>query len=441
MSAPGLARSIGLPSATFIVIGYVVGATIFILPGSLAPDVGPAVFIAYLLAALPAIIAGFVMAQLGSALPVCGSIFVLLREALSPHAGFVYQWIMLSMGAVVIPLIAYGFADFLDVFVPGLDARTVAAALVLLFIALNWMGLKVAATAQNIMVVSFLAALAVFGVGGIIAGDPGNLQPLFPKGYSALTIAAVTAYFSYAGVFVIAEIAGEVRDPGRNLPRAILLAFIVIIFLYAVVPLALTMLIDWREIRGDPVAVVTASTLFLPKPLVMAVGLAALFAAATTINSVLMGLSRDLFQGANYGLFSARFASVNKRTGTPANAVVLVGLLSLIGVAIGGAITSYAQLALIGLMVIQIMTGIALIKLPTALPDAYRGSAFRLSIGSLRVIAAVYIALSAFFLITLAREKPTLLIIGLAYLLAGAVYQLVRSTLTRADSLPNRDPR
>ena len=128
-----LTRTISLPSAAFIIIGYVVGATIFILPGSLAADTGPAVFIAYMLAAIPAIIAGIVMAQIGSALPVSGANFVLIRDALSPYSGFIYVWIMSSMAAVVIPLVALGFADYFGHFIPAIDNRLLAMAIISIF--------------------------------------------------------------------------------------------------------------------------------------------------------------------------------------------------------------------------------------------------------------------------------------------------------------------
>jgi len=88
MTVGGLKRTVSLSSAACIIVGYVVGATIFILPGSLAATVGPAVFIAYALAGIPAILAGFVMAQIGSALPVSGAIYVLFRPTLSPFLGF-----------------------------------------------------------------------------------------------------------------------------------------------------------------------------------------------------------------------------------------------------------------------------------------------------------------------------------------------------------------
>jgi len=198
-----LTRTVSLPSAVFFIIGYVVGATIFILPGSLAADAGPAVFVAYALAGVPAIFAGFVMAQIGSALPVSGANYVLIREVLSPYLGFLYQWIMVSMAAVAIPLIAFGFADYLGYFLPGMDDRVVAATLTILFVILNGFGMTVVATVQNLMVIVFLIALVVFGIGGVSAGDASLLQPLFPRGYPALTIAAITASFSYAGVYVI----------------------------------------------------------------------------------------------------------------------------------------------------------------------------------------------------------------------------------------------
>lgn len=434
MSGSKLKRSVSLPAAAFIVIGYVVGATIFVLPGSLAADTGPAVFLAYALAAIPAVVAGFVMAQIGSVLPVSGSIYVLLRDALSPHAGFLYQWIMVSMGAVVIPLVAFGFAGYLEYFVTGLNEKLVAATLTVVLVAINLFEMKVAARAQSAMVLFFLAALFCFGIAGVLKGDTANLQPLFPNGYSVLGIAAITAYFSYAGVFVIAEIAGEIKSPGRNIPRAILISFSIIIALYVLVPLALSMVIPWQEQSESSMAVVTASELILPAPLVSAIAISALLAAATTINSFLMGLSRDFFQGANSGLFPAMFAVVDKKTDTPVRAVLLIGALSLIGIAIGGAITSFAQLALIGLMIIQILTGIALVRLPTRLAEAYADSSFKLSTPMLWLVASLYVGFSVLFLFILASEKTQLLLIGFAFLLLGGIYKFVWSRIQEKNT-------
>ena len=430
MNGSGLARTVSLPSAVFFIIGYVVGATIFILPGSLAADAGPAVFVAYALAGIPAIFAGFVMAQIGSALPVSGANYVLIREVLSPYLGFLYQWIMVSMAAVAIPLIAFGFADYLGYFLPGIDDRVVAAALTIFFVIVNGFGITVVASMQNLLVIAFLVALILFGVGGVSAGDASLLQPLFPHGYSAMTIAVITASFSYAGVYVIAEIAGEVKRPGRNIPLAILLGFVIIILIYVLVPLALSMLIPWQELAQTPMAVVAAAQLFLPAPVVTFVALAALFAAATSVNGIIMGLSRDFLQGASGGFFPQIFTKVNVRSHAPVNAVVLVGVLALGGILIGGAIVSYVQVALVGMMIIQIMTGVALLRLPAQLPEAYEQAQFKLGKTGLIIVCYAYIGFSAIMLLLLASEKLQVMIIGLGFMAAGVVYYLLWSRLS-----------
>lgn len=420
-----LKRTISLPSAVFIIIGYVVGATIFILPGSLAAETGPAVFIAYMLAAIPAIIAGVIMAQIGSALPVSGANFVLIRDALSPYAGFLYTWIMLSMAAVVIPLIAMGFANYLGHFVPGMNQKVIASSLIVLFVVVNSLGVGVAAKVQDVMVVIFLLALLIFGIGGVVAGDAELLQPLFPKGVSPLALAAVTAFFSYAGVFVIAEIAGEIKNPRRNIPLAIGIGFVVIILLYTLVPLALNMLIPWGDLAETKMAVVTASEVFLPKPVVTFIAVSALLAAATSVNGVMLGLSRDLYQGAKSGLYPGMLASVHATTNAPVNAVILVGTLALVGTIIGGAITSYAQLALVGVMAIQIMTGIALIRMPGTMSDAYESASFKLGRKGILVVSILSIAFSTVFIFLLSAERPTLLFVGIGFLVVGLIYQQI----------------
>lgn len=436
MSGDAPARTVGLGTATFIIIGYVVGATIFILPGSLAAEAGPAIFLAYAIAAVPAIIAGFVYAQIGAAIAVSGANYVLLRDALSPFAGFLYLWIVASLAAVIIPLIAYGFADYLAYFEIGTEPAIVAALITIVFVICNGLGMRVAASVQSVLVVTLLMALAIFGIGGVTQGSPELLRPLLPKGFSPLAIAAITAFFSYAGIIVVTEIAGEIKDPGRNIPRAVLLAFVVIIAIYLLVPLALSMLLPWQESGQSKMPVVVASRMFLPEPLVAFVALAALLAAATSINGVMMGFSRDIFQGAACGLFPRWLARIDKTTHVPSRAVVLVGALSLAGILAGATIIKYAQLALIGLMLINVLSGIALIRMPAAMPEVYRKATFRLSRRTLQSLSIAHVAFSGLFLWLLSADNPEFLAVGVLYLLIGVVYYQVRRRLGILDLQP-----
>ncbi len=419
MNDKHLKRTIGLAGATFLIIGYVVGASIFILPGSLGADIGPVVWVAYLLAAFPAIVAGFVMAQVGSAFPASGSQFVIIRDVLSPGLAFVYLWLMTAMAAIAIPLVAIGFADYFAHFQPGINIKAVSLAVVALFIVVNYLGMTVASGIQNVLVIGFLIALIVFGVGGIANADPVHMRPLFPEGYSPIVLASITAFFSYAGVFIIAEVAGEIRNPGKTIPRAIGLSFLVIIALYVMVPFALTGLLSREALGETNMAIVTASQVFLPSALVTLVAGGALLAAATSINGILMGMSRDFYKGAKTGMIPDYFGRVHIKFGTPTRAVLFVGVLALLGTAVGGEIVSFAQLAVMAIMVIQILTGVALWRLPQRLPEVYEASSFKLGKGLLRVISVVFVLFSVVFLVILSMEKPTALVVGSLFVLAG----------------------
>jgi hypothetical protein len=112
----------------------------------------------------------------------------------------------------------------------------------------------------------------------------------------------------------------------------------------------------------------------------------------------------------------------------------------MVGVLIGGAITSYAQLALIGLMIIQVMTGVALIRLPTAMPQVYEQSSFKIGRRGLWFVSLTYIVFSILFFIVLARAEPQLLLVGLVFIAFGIAYYSVwtricrKSTTTRSQS-------
>jgi APA family basic amino acid/polyamine antiporter len=295
----------------------------------------------------------------------------------------------------------------------------VAITLIALFIVINYLGMEVASGFQNLMVIGFLLALLIFGIGGLIHADPALMKPLIPRGWPPIVVAATTAYFSYAGVFIIAEVAGEIKNPGRTIPLAIFLSFTVIILLYTLVPLALTSVLHWEALGSTKMAVVTASQIFMPGWLVTIIAAGALFAAATSVNGIMMGMSRDFYKGAKSGLFPRYFAAIHPRTKSPGRAVLVVGALSLAGAVAGGSIVQYAQIAVLALMVIQIMTGIALLKLPGKMPEVYEASPFKLGMSALRFVCICYIVFSVVFFVVLGLEQPDAIVSGLIFVAIG----------------------
>lgn len=417
-----LKRKINLPTAIFIIIGYVVGATIFILPGELSAIVGPGVFLAYLLAGVPALFYCFVIAQVGSAFPTSGGGYVLIKGALSPFLGFIYLWVVLSLAVLAVPLIAMGFARYLSLALTGLDVQWIAFASIAVFVLTNCLGMAVAGAAQNIMVVLFLLALLLFSGTGIIYGDSTLLEPLLPFGYQGVFLAAATAYFSYAGILVVAEIAGEIKNPGRNIPLAIAISFIVVILTYTLVPLSLSQMMPWQDLGKTQTPVVAAAQQYLSPFLVNIIWIGALFAAATSINGIMMGLSRDLYKGAVEGLFPRVLAKIHPSRGTPVAAILVIGTLAILGVMSGNNIVQYAQVAVVGLMITQILTSLAVLRMPKVLPEQYAQSRFKLSPLFLIFFSLASAVISLVFLGVLVVQTPAMGGVALLYLGVGSIY-------------------
>ena len=379
MATKKLERTIGLLGASATLVGYVVGASIFILPGELAPSTGPAVFIAFLLASVPALLSCFVTAQIGCAYPVSGAPYVAASRNLSPFAGFMLVWSLLMGATIGIPLIAYGLADYVGFFVPGLDPRLVAFATVVFFAALNLLGARPSVRAQEMMVAGFLLALGAFGLGGLPHVEISNLTPMFPNGFGPVAAAAIPAYFSFVGFSMIADLAGEVERPGWTIPRALGVAFACIVFFYTLVPFTLTGVVPWRELADTEAALATASTSFLPGAFASLISVGAIFAAATSLNGILLAISRDVYALAKDGIFPHPLAELHGRHSVPSAAILTVALLGLAGVAVGTTITTYAVAAVMAIMLLQILSAAAVFNLPRRSPQRFAAAAFRLS--------------------------------------------------------------
>lgn len=424
-------QKLGLGGASFVLVGYVVGASIFVLPGELAAVAGPAVFLAYLIAAIPALLYSLVIAQIGAAYPVSGSVFVLIRECGSPFFAFIYLWLILSMAVVAVPLIAFGFAQYGALILPGVDPLWLALGCIAVFTLANCLGISVAGSVQGIMVLWFLGMLVLFAGTGAVAGDSSRLVPLMPLGLSGVLVAAATAYFSYAGVVVIAEIAGEIETPGRNIPRVIALAFFVVTAVYFVVPLALSMMMPWRAIAGSSTPVVTAAVDYMSPLMVQGLLLAALAASATSVNGIILGLSRDLRMGAAEGLFPSIFARLNPDSGAPVGAVVLLGAIAVVGTLFSGGILAYAQVAVVGLLLTQILSSLALLRLPHRRPELLANSGFKLAPGVLRFACVGSIVISVAFILVMVVDQPRLVLVAGGYLLLGLCYFHLRGGAAR----------
>ncbi len=422
MSSGTLQRSIGLWGAVCTIVGLVVGAGIFILPGQLAATAGPGVFLSFLFAAVPALLTCLVWAELGSVFPVSGATYVAVSRVLSPRAGFMLMWTLVAAFAVSGALIAYGFADYLAFFIPHLPRRVVALGSIVLFTGLNILGVSHSVRVQTVMVVGFFMVLLVFGLGGIVHIDFSLMTPLLPHGLSAVAMAAVPAYFAFLGFLIIAELGGEVTDPARTIPLALGISFVCVLFFYTLVPLVLTGLISWTNLSDTAAPVGTAAALFLPSGIANIIALGALLATATSINAGLLAPSREIYALAQNAQLPTIFGHVHPRFNTPVWAVLGIGGLTFLAVLLGTTITQYAMLTVLGIMIVQILAAIAVLSFPSKIPERLHQTDFTLA-PWLRILACGGLLLfSLAFLVYIVFDNPPAAGGFLAFLVLGGVY-------------------
>ena len=309
-----LQRHIGLGGAVFTLVGYVIGASIFVLPGQLSAQVGPGLVLSYAVAGGLAVLACLASAHLGGQFPVSGAIYVAIGKAIGPRAAFISMWLLLLAVGVGIPLVAYGMVDYLAYF---------------------WPGRAPGATDGDHHRPRLRRHQPVSGTpGGARADghdrraaghhlrlrgrrDPpyrwSRFSPLLPNGVGAMLLAAVAAYFSFLGFMVIADIAEEIRDPDRTIPRALIMSFAIVIVAYLLIAVAVPGLLDWRTLGTVPAPVASAAETFLCPPVANLIAVAAILAAATSVHGILLVHSRDVFALARDDVFPESLAQPFRR--------------------------------------------------------------------------------------------------------------------------------
>jgi len=255
MTSPNsLRRELGLLDATMINAGSTIASAIFIVPSTVALAFGstmPALLI-WVAGGLVTLLGALCVAELGAAMPEAGGQYVYLERAFHPALGFLYGWAaFVIINTASIAAVAWAFATYLARLVPMSHGAIpwVAAASIVVLTVLNLRGLRTGALTQNILTlikIGTLAAVAIFAL-VLPGGSPSNLEPLWPPNPSTLAVALgpalVAVLWAYDGWIQSTYVGSEIRDPGRNLPRSIILSTLIVMGTYMAVNAAFLFLL------------------------------------------------------------------------------------------------------------------------------------------------------------------------------------------------------
>jgi len=238
------ARRLGVWDASMVVIGGVIGSGIFLTPAAIARQTGSGAeqLLAWAIGGVLALIGALCYAELGARRPNAGGGYVNLREAFGLIVAFVYGWNMLvvnysgSLAAVATVFVQYGAAAL---GVKLADPRPYAVGSIVFLAGINWFGIRAGAWTQNILTVLKLAAIAALITIGLAArGAPPPTAAAAPINPFALGGVLLPVLFAYGGWAYVNNIAGEIREPQRNLPRALFFGMLLVAACYLLVNLA-----------------------------------------------------------------------------------------------------------------------------------------------------------------------------------------------------------
>jgi len=337
---PTLARRLGLFDATMIVMGGIIGSGIFMNPAVVARQVHTPFLIlgAWVIGGLFALAAAFIWAELAAARPDVGGQYAYLREAFHPAVAFLYGWVLLlviqtgGMAAVAVTFARY-FVELTNV--PISYAKLAAIVLAVLTI-INCLGVRAGSTVQSILMVLKIAALIALVVFGLAwtkpAANPTHLLD-GPPSFGLLTAfgaALVPVIFSYGGWQTATFVAGEIKEPRRNLPRGLIIGVTGVVLLYLAANVVCIVVLGAVGLAASaaPASDVMRNALGDFGARAIAAGIA--ISTVGFLSQSMLTAPRVYFAMAQDGLFFKSVGKVNPRTRAPIVAIALQGLLAIV---------------------------------------------------------------------------------------------------------------
>jgi APA family basic amino acid/polyamine antiporter len=439
---PG-SRPLTLSHATALVVANMVGTGVFTTSGLVLGELGsPLVVLAVWAAAgLFALAGAAVYAELGAMLPRAGGEYVYLSRAFHPAFGFLSGWIALVVGfAAPSAANALAFGDYLHLLAPAVPARPAALALVGVTTVLHARDVRRGGLVQAALTALTVTLVLVFTVAGAasvhadwhrlgattaIAAGSGT-----PVGAAALAVSLVYVSYSYFGWNAAAYVAGEVRDPHRTLPRALVGGTAAVTALYLALNAVLLAAAPGSALAGKmEVARIAAQTLFGPRG-ATALSLAVTLALAGSVSAFTLVGPRIVQVMAQDGAFFRALGRTGAR-GAPTAAVLLQGALAAAGVltAAFGPLVIYAGFTLTLSSAAAVTAAFVLRRREPELPRPHRALGWPVS-------GLAYLALAAYMIAFAVRERPRESLAALATLAAGGISFVIWRRRGRAPGRP-----
>ncbi len=417
-SASGeLAKDLGLKEALTIGVGTMIGAGIFVLPRFAIEMVGPGAIFTYILAGLICIVTASSIAEVATGMPKSGGTYFFLSRSLGNFVGTISGlslWLSLTF-AVAFYLL--GFGEYLAIFIP-VNETILAIMAGIFFTYINYIGAKETGRTQNIIVGILVPILIIYIIWGFINIDRALWQPFFPEGTGAVLPATAVIFVSFLGFEQIASVAEEIKEPGKNLPKAIMGSVAIVTAIYVPVILVMTGVIPLGDLIILDTPVVDVARVLAGGLGAAAITFAALLATASSANASIMASSRINFAMGRDSIFPDWFNKVHPDYLTPYRPIIATGLLALI-MLVTADVEALSASASVLMLINYAVINLIVILLRTAPPEEYNPSYRAFGYPFLQILAA------AASLIVIFQASSFAQIAALVLIALGVIWFLV----------------
>ena len=315
-----LKKELNLLDIFCIATGAMISSGLFILPAIAFARSGPAVIIAYLLAALLVIPGLLSKAELATAMPKAGGTYFYIERTLGPAAGTfsgLANWFSLSLKSAF-ALMGMGiFAVLVYPHISEIQIKIIAVGFCLVFTVLNLTSVKTTGKFQVSLVFLLIGLLILYIFRGVNHLQFPRYTPFMPYGFGSIFATAGLVFVSFGGLTKVASIAEEVKSPNRNIPLGMILAFLVTTLLYALVIFVTVGLVGSAQLKGSLIPLSLGAGVSMGRIGMLLMGLAALIAFMTTANAGILSASRFPLAMSRDGLLPQLFRKINFRFKTP----------------------------------------------------------------------------------------------------------------------------
>lgn len=349
-----LSRRLGLFDSTMMMVGIVIGSGIFLTTGIMANSIPSAglILLAWVVGGILTLAGALTFAELGAAMPEAGGQYVYLREAYGHWAGFLFGWILflVAMGGSIAAL-AVGFSEYFGYFFPVLSpgnvlasvqlgtfslsfsaGQIVAVGMILLLSIINYIGVGLGKGLQNFVTIIKIGTIILFVLLGFIIGKGGgsgfSTLPSTPSGgfgtiFVGFGVALVAVSWAFDGWHNINYVAGEIKNPKRNLPLTLILGTLIITGLYVLMNIVYLKAMPVNEMKGMVRIAEGASTALFGSTTAALVSVAVLISTFGALHGAIFVGPRVYFAMARDGLFFKNVGKVHPRFQTPSVAIVI----------------------------------------------------------------------------------------------------------------------